>query len=106
MKIIISTGFGAGWSTWHHEKQHEIATFQPIIDFLEAGGNANELQHEGNRLVAQMEEDLGLEKGTFFTGGARDGLRVVEIPDGVRYRINEYDGSESPETDDQDIWWN
>lgn len=39
-KILVSTGYGAGWSTWApDDKRKEIAEYQPVINFIEAGGN-------------------------------------------------------------------
>lgn len=96
-KVLISTGFGAGWSTWN-DKPKEVAEYLPIIEFLEAGGNPADLSDQvtdGVRtkhpLVLRMMDELGL--SDFYTGGANDGLIVVEV-DGP-YLINEYDGSET-----------
>lgn len=93
-KILVSTGYGAGWSTWApDDKRKEIAEYQPIIDFIEAGGNPRDLDQRGgpnHDLIIQMMVDLGLDR--FYTGGA-DGLEVVEV-DGP-YLISEYDGWES-----------
>lgn len=93
-KILVSTGFGAGWSTWApDDKRKEIAEYQPIINFIEAGGNPRDLDQRGgpnHDLIIQMMVDLGLDR--FYTGGADD-LEVVEV-DGP-YLISEYDGWES-----------
>ncbi len=93
-KILVSTGYGAGWSTWApDDKRKEIAEYQPIINFIEAGGNPRDLDQRGgpnHDLIIQMMVDLGLDR--FYTGGA-DGLEVVEV-DGP-YLISEYDGWES-----------
>lgn len=37
-KVLISPGFGAGWSSWDSGELAEyILEYQPIIEFLEAG---------------------------------------------------------------------
>lgn len=92
MKVLVSYGYGAGWATWAHEKQKEIAEYKPIIDFIEAGGDPRELT-DGHPLVMQMKEDLGL--SYFYTGGV-SGLEVVETSE--PYAIEEYDGAESLRT--------
>lgn len=101
-KILVSTGYGAGWSTWvPDDKRKEIAEYRPIIDFIESGGNPEDLdQRSGphHDLIIQMMVDLGLKH--FHTGGA-DGLEVVEV-DGP-YLISEYDGWESVITA-RDFW--
>jgi len=105
MKILIAPSFGAGWSTWSYEgKKHEIATYKPIIDYIEAGGDRNGLVtvNEGS-LVQRMLDDLEL--NSFYTGAALD-LVVDEIPDGSFYRLMEFDGSESLETPGAVEWWN
>jgi len=93
-KILVSAGYGAGWSTWaRDDKRKEVAEYRPIIDFIEAGGNPRDLDQRGgpnHDLIIQMMVDLGLDR--FYTGGADD-LEVVEV-DGP-YLISEYDGWES-----------
>ncbi len=101
-KILVSTGYGAGWSTWGpDDKRKEIAEYRPIIGFIEAGGNPEDLDQgssPNHDLIIQMMVDLGLKH--FHTGGA-DGLEVVEV-DGP-YLISEYDGWESVITA-RDFW--
>ena len=87
-EILVSRGFGAGWSTWAFEKEKEIAEYRPIIDFLESGGKVTDEKFVD--LVAQMKTDLDL--NYFYTGGA-DGLYVATVDD--EYAIEEYHGSES-----------
>ncbi len=104
-KVLVCPGFGAGWSTWS-QKPKEVAEYKPIIEFIENGGNPEELntyefgkfKEDYHLLVKTMIEELGLEG--FYTGGADD-LKVVEV-DGP-YMIEEYDGSESIRTPG-DFW--
>jgi len=87
-KVLISSGFGAGWSTWS-TKGREVAEYAPIIEYLEQGGDPTLLNDE-HPLIVEMKASLGLDH--FFTGGRLDGLRVVNV-DGP-YLIQEYDGAE------------
>ena len=100
-KILVSYGWGAGWSTWA-DKSKEVAEYLPIIEFLESGGDRMELATRDSGcepevyhpLVKQMISDLDL--GDYFYTGGADGL-TVETVDGA-YRIDEYDGNESVTT--------
>ena len=103
-KVLVSRGFGAGWATWS-DKPKEVAEYLPIIEFIEAGGNPDDLESTDHNdagdviyhpLVQQMLVDLEL--GDYFYTGGAGGLTVQET-DG-RYRINDYDGNESLETED------
>lgn len=98
-KVLVSGGFGAGWSTWS-DKSQQVAEYAPIIKFLEDGGDRMALLDDNHPLIVQMCEDLGLEPGSFYTGGAK-GLRVETVS--TPYLIEEYDGSESIRTS-FDMW--
>ena len=112
-RILVSSGFGAGWSTWaDQDKSKAVAEYGPIIDYLDAGGPITSgsskwaattgaeswLHPDFLVLVEQMKADLNM--GYFYTGGA-DGL-TVETVEGL-YMIEEYDGSESVRTS-VDFW--
>lgn len=112
-KILISPGYGAGWSTWNSNPNPEvrkfILTYPPLIEYVEQGGTFSEAEtrikyepdNETRILTAlhpvlrQFLEDLQEkfpEADYFYLGGARD-LEVFEV-DGP-FRIEEYDGFES-----------
>jgi hypothetical protein len=83
--VLISPGFGAGWSTWAGEHK-EFALFdRRLVEAMETGGSA--------AVVAKVEEILG-EDRYFYMGGAGD-LEIVWLPKGERFFVDEYDGSES-----------
>lgn len=106
-KILISPGYGAGWSSWGDPEQAKfVVTYQPIIDFLESGGQFEEadissfsaggyenFKEPGQSILKQFIEDLGED---FYLGGAR-GLIVEYADDDELVRIHEYDGYESLE---------
>ena len=52
-----------------------------------------------DKVLVRVVEELGEE-----ANGSCSQLSIVELPDGSKYRINEYDGRESIETPD-DIHW-
>ena len=80
--VLISPGFGAGWSTWNAEYAETLCMDADIVQAVLDG----DLQKAAN--VAELKcPDI-------YTGGARD-LCVVWVPKGAVFEINEYDGAES-----------
>ena len=73
--VIVSGGFGAGWSTWNEDED----AFDPeIVKWIE-GGKVGEPLKEGDNRSA-----LGLGQA-----------HIVWLPVGTLFRIDEYDGSET-----------
>ena len=75
--VLVSPGFGAGWSTWNGGGQ---CLFSPeIVEWVKAGkpGKCPEIFGEG-----------------FCYLGARD-LAIEWVPQGQQFLVEEYDGSES-----------
>lgn len=90
--ILVSYGFGAGWSTWSGD--HENLLFDPnIVDMLQPD------KRDYKAITEYCEKTY--EDGYF---GGLDGLEVVWIPKGRKFRITEYDGSENVELM-EDIDW-
>lgn len=115
-KILISPSYGAGWSTWHGNR--EVAkfalTYQPIIDFIEGGGKFSRDvgrfggdEADNHPLLVQLTDDIKAKFGedeTFYVGGACD-LEVVTVEAGQAFRINEYDGYETLVRHDSESYW-
>lgn len=81
--VLISPGFGAGWSTWNSDEVRDTLLFDPeIVNAVLAGDN-----DQAARLAAKKAPD-----GYF--GGARD-LTVEWLDKGTVFEVDEYDGSES-----------
>ena len=100
-KILVSPGFGAGWTTWNSgETAKYMLTYQPVIDALE---NGEELT-DSHPAIEQLKEDCRLMFGEEYVCvlGMRD-LEVVEVSG--RVRIHEYDGSESYEEEGHYDGW-
>lgn len=81
MKVLISPGFGAGWSTWNTK---ELATDKRVVEAFESGMSEDEM--------SGYLEGLGYED--VYMGGY-SGCEIVEVPKGLRFIIQEYDGHES-----------
>ena len=78
--VLVSPGFGAGFSTWGAPIE---AIFNPtLIELVE-----QEKVQEAIDFVEKTWEDV-------YSGGVQD-LIVVWVPEGVEFIIEEYDGSES-----------
>ena len=81
--VLVSPGYGAGWSTWDDNK--EDAVFSPeVVAWVEAGKPSD--------MYLKNEERWETEFG--YLGGMED-LEVVWLPVGTRFEIDEYDGFES-----------
>jgi hypothetical protein len=81
--VLYSPGYGAGWYSWHGILD---AIFHPKLVELVENGRRSEITQEW------ITENLNLEH--IYTGGAI-GLEIAWIPEGTRFQITEYDGSES-----------
>jgi len=81
--VLVSPGYGAGWSTWGNEDQREKKLFCPrMVAALEAKASKAEL----HKIAAEL-----------FPGeypGGIDQLEVEWVHEGEPIRIVEYDGSE------------
>ena len=95
--VLVSPGYGAGWSTWAYSGEEDYRDFMlhdpTLVAMVERGESAETIEtyvtfvHPGT-----------------YCGGA-DGLTIEWLPVGTAFRIHEYDGSESVEIRD-DITWN
>jgi len=87
--VLVSPGYGAGWYSWHFIE--ELVYDPSIVQWLEAG--------ETDKILAYME----LKYPEAYTGGLED-LVVEWVPVGARFRIDEYDGSESLVLESKERW--
>jgi hypothetical protein len=83
--VLISTGYGAGWSTWNEEYPDMIWDVQ-VVDLL--------LQDlDFDQTFAKIKEICAIKYPDAYIGGL-DGLRVEWVQQGEKFRVTEYDGSE------------
>jgi len=94
--VLVSPGFGAGWSTWAYngeEDNRDFMLFDPtLVTMVERGDSVEAIES----YVTAIHPDT-------YCGGAGD-LKVQWLPVGTAFRIHEYDGAESVEIRD-DIDW-
>ena len=97
-EVLVSPGFGAGFSTWAHDKKYEIATYQPLIDYVKSGKPLSSIYDGNHPLVEQMKQDLGLDH-LCLLGTLELEVQIAEGP----FYIEENDGSETLRTA-KDFW--
>lgn len=88
--VLISYGFGAGWSTWGHESKETLLFHKDLVQLVLDGKN-----EEAGKLAEKMTDA--------YAGGAEQ-LEVVWIPEGAQFWVHEYDGAESLRTMDSFDW--
>lgn len=95
MKVLISPGYGAGWSTWNDSR---MAIDKDLIELFERGCTEDEM--------ASLCVKKGYGNDVFppYMGGFFD-LKVTEVPQGCLFRINEYDGSEYIDIYEEGDWF-
>ena len=82
--VLYSPGYGAGWSTWADSDAEEAMIFdRDIVQAVLDGDN-------------ERAGEIAVLKYDAYVGGARS-LKVKFVPEGVLFRIDEYDGNESVE---------
>lgn len=96
MKVLISPNYGAGWSTWNHPM---MAFDERLIKAFECGISEEDMRELC--VACGYTDGYG---GAPYMGGFK-GLKVVDVPSGTWFKIEEYDGSEFLETFDPDIYY-
>jgi hypothetical protein len=96
--VLVSYGYGAGWYSWN--RQYRECLFAPEIVHMVSSYNNKKLHPNVVKEIEEMAERLWPEG---YWGGA-EGLCVIWLPVGTKFRIDEYDGAEGLETID-DIKW-
>jgi ABC-type proline/glycine betaine transport system substrate-binding protein len=87
--VIISNGYGAGWSTWHYGSNRETLIFHPkLVELVENN------QHNVDTISAVLNELLDKEEVEHIYLGGVESLKVQWLPEGTKFRIEEYDGAE------------
>ncbi len=100
MKVLISRGYGAGWSTWNSgEVAKYMRTYEPIIKALEKGEELTSESPCVEKLVQECKEKFNAD---YICILGLDGLDVVNVE--PSFKIDEYDGLESISTPSDDDW--
>ncbi len=96
--VLISPGFGAGWSTWADPEYMPAVLFDPwIVDLLLSDQYRKKQKHQ------QILAHCRLKYPELYLGGLDD-LTVKWVPQGIWFRVREYDGNESVEYKETNDW--
>ena len=96
--VLISPGFGAGWSTWADIEYRQDCLFDPwIVDVILNGG------YSQKEKLQRIEAHCAVKYPGMYLGGLHD-LTVEWVPEGAAFLVDEYDGSESIELRDMTDW--
>lgn len=98
--VVISPGFGGGFSTWANDP--EMALDPLIVELVLALDPHEEGSVEYNAIQDKIYHYVTGEKYNASYHG--DKLIVAWVPQGVRFIIHEYDGSESIWREDEIRW--
>ena len=90
--VLISPGFGAGWSTWAIGDRDELLFDAEIAQALLDGVDYGDIE----LLAKSKYPDQYL--------GGLDDLEVQWVDQGTEFTVEEYDGSESIRYKDGTIW--
>lgn len=92
--VLVSHGYGAGWYTWEGD---ERMLYDPVLaEILESGDYIEGYTDKLIEVAKQRYPDAYL--------GGINGLTVHWVPVGSKFRIEEYDGSESLVFEDDYHW--
>lgn len=96
--VLISSDFGAGWSTWADEHYAESVLFDPwIVDVLLSD------QYSQQEKIQRIQSHCGIKYPGMYLGALKY-LVVVWVPQGTEFMISEHDGRESIEFKNQVNW--
>lgn len=87
--VLVSPGFGAGWSTWDGEHGEFLAFDTALVDLAERKAGKAEVEEY---LKSQFGDDCYV-----YMGGWED-VVVEWLVEGTQFYIHEYDGHESLRT--------
>ncbi len=89
--VLYSPGYGAGWSTWNSNNE---CVFAPeIVQMVLDDADTTEIEDKAEEIFGD----------DFYLGGAFQ-LKIEWLKPGTVFRINEYDGHETVETEDNENW--
>lgn len=91
--VLISRGYGAGWYSWNKELPELL--FDPYI--------VNQLLQDSVD-KDKIESYMALKYPDAYTGGMQ-GLTVVWVPKGARFKVGEYDGEETLVLESDEQWF-
>lgn len=88
--VLVSPGFGGGWSTWAYGYKEEFALHRSLVEFF-LGDSLDSLES-----IVEKISGISADSDEFpLWDSAAEQVRVQWLDPGIRFEIREYDGSES-----------
>jgi hypothetical protein len=105
-KVIYSPGYGAGWGTWFTDDTHRVAlvTDNELVRLVEAYMDGMISLDEFSGAFIIRAEQISPDAG-YYGSIQRGEVAIEEVPDGVRWRIEEHDGAECVVLENRQMWW-
>lgn len=98
IEVLLSCGYGAGWSTWNNNYSINLAVDKRIIDYYKENKERKLDENEIKKFLSSIGyEDV-------YCGGWNK-MAIETIPLNCKFRIDEYDGAESLITYENDEIW-
>jgi len=92
--VLYSPGYGSGWYSWSNSVKEMI--FHPeLVELIE--------NNRYDEITEELIEELFPNKGVYIGSNVRE-LEIKWIPQGTKFRIDEYDGAESVVIMEDDNW--
>lgn len=92
--VLFSPGFGAGWYTSNEE--YPELMFDPVV--------VAHILSEDQPPLTDLKPYLEVRYPDIYLGGLPN-LTIRWVPEGLQFRIHEYDGSETVILDSEDKWF-
>lgn len=98
--VLYSPSFGGGWYSWNTDHSHakELLFHPRLVELVEQNRHDEITEEFVCELFKLSERDAP------YMGSAVHDLRIGWVPEGVAFRIDEYDGAESIMVQDEDNW--
>lgn len=93
VEVLVSPGWGAGWSTWN---EFSVAVDKRIVDFFKKNGTS-----VSESEVEKFCESIGY---NVYAGGWKM-VEIETVPVGMKFVITEYDGFEELEIVGEDNYY-
>ena len=111
--VLVSLGYGAGWSTWNNDELKSIAYDKRIVKYIiehkkDKAKWDSDWDDAGMLTPSKGEKDfsdflkkLGYKVENMYFGGVAQ-IEVNKVSSNSKWRITEYDGWETLEINDPD----
>lgn len=97
--VIVSRGFGAGWSTWNDYEKKDFFLFDPVL--VDIVLNEDDIAVRKTKIEKRCNEVFPNEYNCIL---GIEGLSIDWVDEKSRFIVHEYDGAEYLMTDSSMDW--